>query len=197
MRTLAAAIVLALGAGGCERAERGGEGAGGRAPAAIAEARAARVEPSQEPVGESADWIDVDADSLALRLAARPEPYLLVNVWSTWCAPCVEEMPGVIRTARRYEDRGLGLVFIAADAPSNRDAARALLEERGASLPSFFKRGPDDAFIRALHPEWTGALPATLLFDRERRVRRFWSEPVDEAALRGPIEELLVSSEDP
>lgn len=149
--------------------------------------------PPEEPPAPAPDWIDVDAESLEGALRARPEPLLLVNVWSTWCAPCVEEMPAIIATARGYEPRGLGLVLIAADAPANRDAALAVLRERGAPLPSWFKRGSDDAFVRAVHPDWTGALPVTLLYDRERRVRRVWFDPVDEAALRGPIESLLPS----
>ncbi|MCZ7683841.1 MAG: TlpA family protein disulfide reductase [Sandaracinaceae bacterium] len=148
-------------------------------------------EPAAPPPAPTPDWIDVDAESLEGALRARPEPLLLVNVWSTWCAPCVEEMPDVIATARRYAPRGLGLVLIAADAPSNREAALAFLRERGAPLPSWFKRGSDDAFVRAVHPEWSGALPVTLLYDRERRVRHVWFDPVDEAALRGPIESLL------
>lgn len=184
MRALLA-VVLLFGCVGCSEEPRAAA-----PPAEPAVTDPAREEPPREPAPAS-DWIDVDAESFARELRARPEPYLLVNVWSTWCEPCVEEMPDVIATARRYRDRGLGLVLIAADAPRNRDSALSFLRERGAPLPSWFKRGPDDPFVRAVHPEWTGALPATFLYDQERRVRHFWPEPVDEAALRGPIEALL------
>ena len=145
----------------------------------------------EAPVEPRGDWIDVDAESLAPLLRARPERALLVNVWSTWCEPCVEEMPGLLRAARAYEGRGLGLVLISTDAPSNRDGAATFLRGAGASLPSYFKRGSDDAFVRAVHPEWSGALPVTVLFDRERHARHLWNGPVDAATLREPIETLL------
>ena len=131
------------------------------------------------------------ARDLGPALRARPERALLVNVWSTWCEPCVEEMPGLIGTARSYEDRGLGLVLIATDAPASREEAEAFLITQGAPRPSWFKVGPDDPFIRALHPDWSGGLPATLLLDDQRRVAHFWEEPVSADTLREPIESLL------
>jgi thiol-disulfide isomerase/thioredoxin len=157
-------------------------------PARVEEERA--IEPA-EPATPASPWIDVNAATLAAALRAERAPYLLVNVWSTWCDPCVEEMPEVIATATDYRARGLGLVLISADAPSQRDAALAFLREQRAPFPSFFKTGSDDAFIGALHPAWTGALPFTVLFDRERRAVHHWQEPVDRASLRGPIEALL------
>ncbi len=180
------AIALALLALACE------EPADRSEPPASAETPPAEdTETVEAAEAEPGPWIDVDAESLAGALREHEAPYLLVNVWSTWCEPCVEEMPAVVATGRRYEARGLGLVLISADAPSQRDAAHAFLAEHGAPMPSYFKTGSDDAFIEALHAEWSGALPATLLLDRARRVVHFWPGPVDEASLRDPIETLL------
>lgn len=162
-------------------------GAADPEPPAEPPAPAPAAEAAPEVAAES-PWIDVDAASVRETLREHPAPALLVNVWSTWCEPCVEEMPDVIATARRYEGQGLGLALIAAEPPTRRAEALSFLREQGAPEPSYFKTGGDDAFIEALHPEWSGALPATLLLDRERRVVHFWPEPVDEAALRGPIE---------
>lgn len=170
----AIAIAGALAALGCD----------GAAPAPASEGRVAAESPPPA-------WVDVDATSLGPMIRAHPARVLLVNVWSTWCEPCVEEMPAVIATARAHEARGLGLVLIAVDAPANRDAAQTFLRAQGAPRPSWFKVGPDDPFIRALHPDWSGGLPATLLLDEERRVAHFWEEPVTAQMLRGPLESLL------
>lgn len=158
------------------------------APPVEAPAPEAAREPEPEPVEP---WVDVDAESLGPALRAHESRYLLVNVWSTWCEPCVEEMPQLVRTAGEYEDRGLALVLISADAPSQRDAAHDFLVEQGAPMPSWFKTGGDDAFIRALHEPWSGGLPATLLLDEQRDVVHFWEDPVTADALRGPIEDLI------
>ena len=145
--------------------------------------------------GAEAGFIDVDAAHLRERLRVEPSPYLLVNVWSTWCEPCVEEMPELLATARRYASRGLGIVLISADPPSQREEALTFLRAQHAPLPSWMKRGSDDAFIEALHPAWTGALPATLLLDRERRVRRFIEGPVTGEMLAAAIDEMLSEGE--
>jgi thiol-disulfide isomerase/thioredoxin len=147
--------------------------------------------PEPAVVPAAPEWIEVDAESVGARLRAHPAPFLLVNVWSTWCEPCVEEMPMLVRVAREHEARGLGLVLLSADPRSQREAARALLREHGAPLPGWIKTGSDDAFVRALHPAWSGALPATLLLDRERRVVRFFPEQVGEDELRAAIGELV------
>jgi thiol-disulfide isomerase/thioredoxin len=149
------------------------------------------IEAPEPAVPAEPEWIEVDAESVATRLRAHPAPFLLVNVWSTWCEPCVEEMPILVRVAREHEARGLGLVLLSADPRSQRDAARALLREHGAPLPGWIKTGSDDAFVRALHPAWSGALPATLLLDRERRVVRFFPEQVGEDELRAAIGALV------
>ncbi|MGF1468743.1 MAG: TlpA disulfide reductase family protein [Sandaracinaceae bacterium] len=198
------ALLVLLGAacGGREaptEEPRGSEPPTGRAeatpsPRVARPASGARAAPVVGPPGT---LTEVDAASLPATLRARPAPYLLVNVWSTWCEPCVEEMPELLRTARAYEPRGLEVVLISADPPSRRAAAVAFLREQGAPWPSFLKRGSDDAFITALHPEWTGALPATLLLDRERRVRHFWPDPVSASELRGPLEHLLGAAAEP
>jgi thiol-disulfide isomerase/thioredoxin len=44
---------------------------------------------------------------------------LVINFWATWCAPCKEEMPLLIKLQEKYRDRGLQIVGIAADSPEN------------------------------------------------------------------------------
>jgi hypothetical protein len=57
-------------------------------------------------------------------------------------------------------------------------------------MPTYARVGNDDAFITALHPAWTGALPATLLLDENRRTRNFWERPIVPAELEGPLNDL-------
>jgi len=108
-------------------------------------------------------------------LAAVREPgagAVLVNVWATWCAPCREEFPDLMRLARDYRGRGLRLVLVSADFDDQVPAARAFLAQHGVDFVTFLKTGDDMKFIDALSPEWTGALPATIVYDG--RGRRTW-----------------------
>ncbi|MBN4049564.1 hypothetical protein JYT86_00740 [bacterium AH-315-N03] len=57
------------------------------------------------------------------------------------------------------------------------------------------KHGSDDRFIEALHPDWTGALPFTLLVNADGEVERTWTEEVDEELLAAAIEHTLAAGE--
>jgi thiol-disulfide isomerase/thioredoxin len=153
------------------------------------EAPAASVAATEDPTV----LLDLHPDRFSAMLAARDEPYLLVNVWSTWCEPCVEEMPGLLRAVARYRARGLGTVLITADPPSQREEALAFLLAQGAPFPAYLKRGGDDAFVRAVHPQWTGSLPATVLFGPDRAPLAFWEEPLTEAGLTSALDRFLPS----
>jgi thiol-disulfide isomerase/thioredoxin len=98
---------------------------------------------------------------------------VLVNVWATWCAPCRAEFPDLVRLYRDYRGRGLELVLISADFDEQLPEARAFLKKSGVDFPSYFKVGDDMQFINTLNPKWTGALPATFIYDSEGRQRHF------------------------
>lgn len=135
--------------------------------------------------------VEVDASSITAVLRDRREPVLLVNVWSTWCEPCMEEFPGLVAVANEYRARGVGTIFVSMDARSRREAANEFVERMNAPRPRYVRTGRDAEFIEALHPEWSGVLPATMLFDHERRVRYLFEEPVDRDQLSEPLEALL------
>lgn len=98
---------------------------------------------------------------------------VLVNVWATWCAPCRAEFPDLVRLHRDYRGRGLALVLVSADFEEQLPEARAFLAKSGVDFPSFYKVGDDMQFINTLNPKWTGALPATFIYDSEGRQRYF------------------------
>ena len=122
---------------------------------------------------------EIDAAGLAKLVQNKTDKYRLFNVWSTTCAPCVEEFPGLTRVSRRMGLRNFELITISTDLPKNRDRVRAFLSRNRAALasrlkPSLESEGrtsnnylftdPDvDALIAALDPQWEGPEPHTVL----------------------------------
>jgi thiol-disulfide isomerase/thioredoxin len=100
---------------------------------------------------------------------------VLVNVWATWCMPCREEFPDVMRLAREYRASGLRVVLVSADFDDALPQASAFLLEHGVDFPSYLKTGDDMKFINALEPSWSGAIPASILYDGAGRKVRFWA----------------------
>jgi thiol-disulfide isomerase/thioredoxin len=124
---------------------------------------------------------------------------VLVNVWATWCDPCRQEMPDLIRFYRDHRGEGLRLVLVSADDEENRAEVARVLAEAGlpADTLSFIKRGDDMKFINGLDRHWNGALPASFLFDGRGRKRRTWAGPVSYHALELGTASLLVAPSTP
>lgn len=133
----------------------------------------------------------MEGSKLAQKVKKLGAPLVLVNVWATWCAPCVEEFPMLVQVGRRYQKRGLKLVFISSDFPEAKDQALAFLKKQGAPFPSYLKTGSDQAFIDSFDKDWSGALPASFIFDADGELRYFWQGKVSEKVITAAVEELL------
>ena len=100
--------------------------------------------------------------------AGRARP-LLVNFWATWCAPCREEFPDLVKIRGQYAEDRLDFVLVSLDDPADIGKAvpEFLAEARATALPSYLLHAADDgAAINLVDPTWSGELPATFLYDR-------------------------------
>ncbi|NNE90822.1 MAG: redoxin domain-containing protein [Verrucomicrobiales bacterium] len=113
------------------------------------------------------------------RLAANDTDKLrLVNLWATWCGPCVSEMPDLVAIGRQFETRGFDMITISTDDPGQIDAAGKLLKRVHAAMPkmteasvkeegrktnNYLFDGSTDALAEALDSEWQGPIPHTVL----------------------------------
>jgi len=98
---------------------------------------------------------------------------VVLNVWATWCAPCRQEFPDLVRLGREYGPRGMRLLLVSADFSDQASQAREFLKAQGVDFATFLKTGDDMKFIDRLDPRWTGALPATFVYDGRGRLRKF------------------------
>jgi thiol-disulfide isomerase/thioredoxin len=141
-----------------------------------------------------APGVKVEIAEMPAILAAVKAPgaaAVLVNVWASWCEPCREEMPDLIRFYRDHRAQGLRLVLISADDDDQRGEVERILGALGFDGPAFIKHGNDMTFIDALDPRWKGALPATFLFDGRGTRSRSWLGAVTYDDLRARVSGLL------
>lgn len=88
----------------------------------------------------------------------------LVNIWATWCAPCVQELPEFVNIDRMYRERDFEFVTISLDDIAKKDKALERLKKLEASNKNYIYSGTNKyQFIEAIDPKWQGALPYTLL----------------------------------
>jgi thiol-disulfide isomerase/thioredoxin len=100
---------------------------------------------------------------------------LLVNFWATWCEPCREEFPAIVRLYRTYRGRGLSVVAISMDEPESVPAIQEFLKSQGAQFGSYRHNFHDfSVLIDTINPRWGGGIPATFLYDPQGRLVSSW-----------------------
>lgn len=139
-----------------------------------------------------AEWIDLPG--LRARLERERGRVVVLNYWATWCEPCREEFPELSEFHRNWEARGVTLWAISLDSAKVRDTeVKKFLAEQRVPFPIFIKTAaedPDD-FINAVDEKWSGALPATFVYDRrgQRRHSLFGKQTLK--SLEAAVEPLL------
>ena len=99
-----------------------------------------------------------------VRLAEQRGQVVMVNFWATWCTPCLQEMPHLSRLYERY--RASGFVLLGVNIDDDPRAAAALATKLGLRFPVLLDTDKKVSRIYDM-----SAMPATLLIDRDGRVR--------------------------
>jgi peroxiredoxin len=121
-----------------------------------------------------------DLDGQPVEMARWKDRIVVVNFWATWCPPCVEEMPDLQRAHDEYADRGVTVVGLGIDSPA---ALQRFRDQHGLSLPLFAAGAAGSELGRTLGNP-SGALPYTILVDRNGRIVRSHLGQIQPAELR-------------
>lgn len=112
----------------------------------------------------------------------------LINVWATWCGPCVAEFSELLEQNLRFRHRDFELITIAAQFPDEQARVEAFLKKHQASTRNLIYGTTDKyAMIEAIDPEWNGALPHTLLVAPDGKVLYRQTGAIDFLELRRAI----------
>ena len=132
-----------------------------------------------QDISDAALLKDASGDELQKVISSYTgDKAVLVNVWATWCAPCIEEFPYIVDLQRTYQDE-LQVIFVSADFPDQRANALAFLREQNVDWTTYFKTGKDQPFIEALSNDWSGALPFTKVLTKDGDVVGRWEQGAD------------------
>lgn len=117
----------------------------------------------------------LDEAGLQKLVGERKGKLLFVNVWATWCAPCVEEFPDLVKLAQHYNGENVEVIAISADFPDEIDSKiLPFLKKQQVSFKTYVAQFENqDAFINSFNTSWNGALPATFIYDTEGKQRFF------------------------
>ncbi len=116
----------------------------------------------------------------------------LINVWATWCGPCVEELPEFVTINRMYRHRDFELVTISADSPEDKEKALEVLKQKQVAATNYLFDGADKyKLMDAIDKESSGPVPCTVLIAPGGKVLYRKSGPCEPLAIKTAIVEYL------
>lgn len=150
------------------------------APVEPAKAEPAESEPAvaenkksspTRPTSDLGTWTDVEK-----YIASQQGKVVVVDVWSTWCAPCLREFPKLVELHRRYEPQisavSVNINFTGAESEKPSDAqsaADAVLESQAAAFRHFVSTTPDEEMLASLG---AAAIPIVRVYDKQGKLRK-------------------------
>ena len=162
--------------------------------AAPAQKPKGRVAKPRKPVAVVAP---IDTEALKGLLMQQREGPLLVNFWATFCDPCRDEFPDLVKIDRDYRPRALEFVTVSLDDMTDiKTLVPQFLDSMKATMPAYLLNASDpEPAINLVDRNWRGELPATLLYNEKGEVVYKHFGRVDTAELREAIEKVVKKAE--
>ena len=114
----------------------------------------------------------------------------LINVWATWCGPCIIEFPDFVEINRMYRGRDFEFVSICLDDTlKHAKALKFLFSKQASNKNYFFNIKNKWALIEAVDPKWQGALPYTLIVEPGGKIVYGKQNTIDPAQIKKIIVE--------
>lgn len=112
----------------------------------------------------------------------------IVNFWATWCKPCVKELPAFEKLYAKYKDKKIEIILVSLDFPDQVESRLIpFIEKKDFKMPVIFLDDPyTNEWIPKVSPEWSGAIPATVIITTDSYTfyeRSFNSETLESAIL--------------
>jgi peroxiredoxin len=128
---------------------------------------------------------NINASGIKELIHNKSDKLRLINVWASWCGPCVMEFPDFVTIDRIYRSRNFEFISINADKLSRKDNVLKFLQKNEASNKNFiFDSDNNNELVEAVDPQWTGALPYTLLIEQGGNIVYRIQGPIDMVGMR-------------
>ncbi|WP_031527221.1 redoxin domain-containing protein [Dyadobacter crusticola] len=139
---------------------------------------------------EAVSLVKIDEAGIKELIQNKSDKLRLINVWATWCGPCVTEFPDFMEMHHMYRGRDFEFVSISADSPDKEAKALKFLQGKYASNKNFIFPSDDKyKLIEAVDPKWQGALPYTILVEPGGKIVYAKQGPIEPAKMKKMIVE--------
>lgn len=128
---------------------------------------------------------NIDTSGIKELIRNKSDKLRLINVWASWCGPCVQEFPDFVIIDRIYRSREFEFVSINADKLSRKDNVLKFLQKNEASNKNYiFNSDNNSELVESIDPQWSGALPYTMLIEQGGKVIYRLQGPINMLEMR-------------
>ncbi len=109
-------------------------------------------------------------------LQKKNDSIYVINFWATWCKPCIKELPAFEKLASDYSDKKVKLLLVSLDFPDKLESQVIPFIERNGIQSEVVLLDDADAnsWIPKVSPQWSGAIPATVIY--KKGIRKFYEQ---------------------
>lgn len=120
---------------------------------------------------------------------AKDDQVKVINYWATWCKPCIKELPYFVQAARQYPN--VEFIFISLDFADQTKRVNSFAQKKELTVGELYLIDDLDynSWIDKISPEWSGAIPATLIVNGDQK--KFYEREFHDGELTKIIEETL------
>lgn len=122
-------------------------------------------------------------------LMEKSDSVLVINFWATFCKPCVEEIPDLIKLTKKYSTQKVALYLVSLDLADYYPAKikKFVAAKRYTSNIAWLDESNADYFCPIISPEWTGSIPATLFINKKNGYSKFYEIKLTAAEIEKEI----------
>ncbi len=131
----------------------------------------------------------LDYSELAHHLEKQNDTTYVINFWATWCKPCVEELPAFEKMHAEIGSKKQKLLLVSLDFPNQIEKQLIpFIKKRNLQPEVIVLSDPDtNTWIPKVSPEWSGAIPATLVYNKNKKL--FFEESFDYNKLQNTLKQ--------
>lgn len=120
----------------------------------------------------------IDEVWLKNKIDNRNGKILFVNFWATWCIPCVEEFPALVEIYNKHKNSDFEFLSISVDLISDVETkVKPFLSDQSAEFKVVIvEEKRSDEVINLINPDWNGAIPVTVIYDKDGKRQEFIAE---------------------
>jgi thiol-disulfide isomerase/thioredoxin len=126
-------------------------------------------------------------------LTQKSDTTYIVNFWATWCKPCIAELPSFEQIQQNYKGQNVQVLLISMDfAKELKTRVIPFVNQRKIKSRVWLLNEPDaNSWIDKVSPEWSGAIPATLIVNNYKNKKVFFEQKLEYSRLVKELTDFL------